>query len=333
MIDILLKDSTQTVDLSTRTTSPIVVENQLDVSLDSGTLNYIKTELNGEELNEPLAGYTVGIGGKTFEFIGMDSRALLRKNVSGQSIYKHQVSLTEPSKLLQGVLIDGFGVSQPEEVMTVSETKTVKQDSPIQSIANMGRYAHRAEGAIKTSEKVTGILSVQGSTPNTTPTAHYDKEISEIIWNVQWYDSTPSYGNPYTVTIVFTCEYLNASTLEDVVEHLLTVNPLDGSIYSLTAENAVRAALRSVIAPEFKWNTQTTLWECLLQIGAVIDAMPRLVSNSNGNYTVVTFEFVNTYGNAVENISDQWTNADGQNVEESQYNTTLRSLVENLREN
>lgn len=242
MITVTLKESTQTVDLSTRTTSPISIDNKLDTSLDSGTLNYLKTEQDGKGLSEPLAGYTVGIGGKTFEFIGMDSRALLRKNVSGQNIYKHQVSLTEPSKLLQGVLIDGFGVSQPED---------------------------------------------------------YEKR----------------------------------QTLLEVADRLLATTPFDGQTFVLTNDDAVKAAMSAVKSPEFKWNTQTTLWECLLQIGAVIDAMPRLVSDSNGNYTVVTFEFVNTYGNAVENISDQWTNADGQNVEENQYNTTLRSLVENLREN
>lgn len=337
MIDIILKESEQTTDLSTRTTAPITIEERIDTSLDGGTLTYLRTERDDKGLNEALAGYSVKIAGETFEFVGMDSRALLRREENGQSIYKHQVSLTEPSKLLQGVLIDGFGVTRPEDVIASSGTRTVSQNSAIQTIASGSRYIHRAEGVITVTaadDDFTEIASVEGSIANTTPTAYYDEETGEIAWSVQWYDGVSDYTQPYTVTVTYTYNYApNASTLEDVVERLLAVNPLDTPIFTLTTATAVRAALKSIIAPEFKWNTQTTLWECLLQIGAVIDAIPRLTADDNGNYTVVTFDFVNAYVNEVDKISDLWTNAEGESVDESQYNTRLRSTVENLREN
>ena len=240
--------------------------------------------------------------------------------------------MTEPSKLLQGVMIDGFGVTQPNKVTAKTATKIAKQDSRISSEANALRYMHKAEGKIKSYRNFVTIKSVTGSVANSTPTAYYDDITHEIVWSVQWYDINASYAQPYTVTITYDYKRTNEKTLEDVVERLLSVSPFDSPKYSLTEQSDVRPTLNSVIAPEFKWNTQTTLWECLLQIGAVIDAVPRLVMDKDGKYTVVTFDFVNAFGNKADNISDQWTNADGQNINEGLYNTALSAVVENLRE-
>ena len=126
--------------------------------------------------------------------------------------------------------------------------------------------------------------------------------------------------------------YDDRQTLFDSVNRFLTFTTFDGKRFSLTADTNVINVLKSVKSPEFKWNTQTTLWECLLQAGAVVDAIPRLVADSNGDYTVVTFDFVNSYTNEVISISDTWTNVEGENLEENQYNTALSSVVENLRE-
>lgn len=414
MINVKLNGSS--LNLSEKTLSPIVVESQLDTSLDSGTVKYLATESDGSPLNDALASYSIGVGGKNFDFVGMDSRALVcrggltrqiveqtvkatmtklgpttyRYSVSGRinthqdiveiisatsvryaphvqqvgryiywnaswidsglydalytikvvfsyktasrSVYLHEVSLTEPSKLLQGVMIDGFGVTQPNKVTAKTATKIAKQDSRISSEANALRYMHKAEGKIKSYRNFVTIKSVTGSVANSTPTAYYDDITHEIVWSVQWYDINASYAQPYTVTITYDYKRTNEKTLEDVVERLLSVSPFDSPKYSLTEQSDVRLTLSSVIAPEFKWNTQTTLWECLLQIGAVIDAVPRLVMDKDGKYTVVTFDFVNAFGNKADNISDQWTNADGQNINEGLYNTALSAVVENLRE-
>lgn len=90
--------------------------------------------------------------------------------------------------------------------------------------------------------------------------------------------------------------------------------------------------LNNTVAPQFKWNTQTSLWECLVQIGAVIDAIPRLIRATNGQFIVVTFSFVNVYATEVNAIYDGATNVVGENVEEGQYNTAFSAIVENLME-
>lgn len=237
--------------------SPIELEEQLDLSLDSGIVKYLlwqgeyiygSSRVQG--LNPQLAQCAIDVdnsGGEKvrFDFVGIDSRALVKKTVNA-SLYSHHIALTEASKLLQGVLIDGLGVTQPEELDT-------------------------------------------------------------------------------------------RKTLLDVVNRLLNTNPFDYSRttnkqFALTDDTNVVAALTAVKSPEFKWNTQTTIWECLSQVGAVIDAMPRLVADATGNYTVVTFEFVNAFGNEVLSVDDAVTNAIGENVDESQYNTALSAIVENLRE-
>lgn len=259
MIKVTLKDSSGTVDLSARAQATIEIDEQLDTSLDSGTIKYLTKEADSKGLNEALAGYSIItedivtdggiINGLKCDFVGIDSRALVRREGDGQSIYSHQVSLTEPSKILQGVMIDGFAVTQP------------------------GEY--------------------------------------------------------------------RLQTLLDVVDRLFLVTPFARVIdalqiplwFSLTKDPVVTKALHGVESPEFKWNTQTTLWECLLQVGAVIDAVPRLVADDKGNYTVVTFEFVNAYNNYVDAIDDGATNAAGESVDESQYNTALSTIVENVREN
>ncbi len=163
----------------------------------------------------------------------------------GNALCEHGVSLTEPSKLLQGLLIDGIGVTQPEDVS-------------------------------------------------------------------------------------------QRQSLFDVVTRLLQITPLcaanSNSELTLTTHTQVQKALKERVSPQFKWNTQTTLWECLVQIGAVIDSIPRLISNAQGKYTVVTFDFVNAYTDVVESIEDEYTNVAGQNIDENQYNTALSSVVENLKE-
>ena len=68
-----------------------------------------------------------------------------------------------------------------------------------------------------------------------------------------------------------------------------------------------------------------------MQIGAVIDAIPRLTNS--GNYTTITFDFINAFDNEVDAIETGATNATGESVAEGQYNTRLRSIVENVLEN
>ncbi|MDE7455002.1 MAG: hypothetical protein K2M64_04155 [Clostridia bacterium] len=325
------------VDLSLRATAPLVIEEQLDASLDSGTLTYLITE-SDSRLNEPLAKYTVEMDGEKFEFVGIDSKALK----TGSYTYVE---------------------------------KTVTQESTVTSSLKPGipiRFSHSVSGEIDINETdvtiidVSGICELAGSA-DTNPTAEYVD--GKIKWGASWEGPVNISGSSYTVTIKYRGRYRNGGiykhqvsliepskllqgvtidgfgvsqpeeykkrqSLEDVLLRLFQVAILDApKRFSLTQDSTVRRVLSTVKSPEFKWNTQTTLWECLVQIGAVIDAMPRLVSDDKGNFTVVTFDFINACDTIVDNLDDELTNALGLNVEESQYNTALSAIVENLREN
>ena len=230
---------------------PVDLQWRLNEQLDGGTANYLKTENKDIGVNTPLDKYSVTIDNETFEFVGMDSYAVWKRTSAAQTdesgnvsfytaeIRKHQIALTEPTKLLQGVMIDGFQVTQP---------------------------------------------------------------------------------NPPT------------KTLKDVVTRVLKYSPFDGQRFYLTTDTTIVSVLAATISPEFRWNTQTTLFEVLQDIGAVINAIPRLVSGANGEFTVVTYDFVDDYGTAVTDLADGFTTDTGNSVDGDQYNSELTAVVENLTE-
>lgn len=214
--------------------SPVKWAERLSEEFDSGTVTYYSTQTT---VNPPLDGYELIVGTRTLDFIGTEEVAKVKNG-----LYKHTVYLTEPTKLLEGTLIDGFAVTQPE-----------------------------------TNE--------------------------------------------------------NRKTLYDVIERLLEVNPFDGSIYTITTEQTVVDALIGAISPQFRWNTQTTLYECLIEVGAVINAIPRLLKDSAGEFTVVSFDFINAYKQAATSpFTTDNVNAYGESVDEAQFNSRLAAVVENLIE-
>lgn len=212
---------------------PVSYTRRLSEEFDNGTGTYYST--NGE-MNAPIDKYEIIVSQKTYDFIGTEEVAKVKNG-----LYKHVVYLTEPTKLLEGVLIDGFAVSQP-----------------------------KAENLRK--------------------------------------------------------------TLYEVVTRLLAVTPFDESIYTLTTQAAIVGVLQATISPEFRFNTQTTLFECLMEVGAVINAFPRLTKDGNGEFTVVTFDFINEYGQAVTASPFIDVSAYGENVDEEQYHSKLAAVVENLIE-
>lgn len=320
--------------------SPIEIDEQLDTSLDSGTLKYIVSEPNSKGLNEALAKYhltqfdeaTNKIGAE-FDFVGIDSRAIVKKTYT-------------------------------------TSTATSNGSVTNEEITPHLNYGHTSSGKISVKGSNIVVLSIKGNIARTYPQVKVSD--GAIVWDVSWKDRN-EYPDTYkyVVTVTYTYSpnsgvyshqvsltepskllqgvmidgfgvsqpenYDDRQTLKAVVDRLLDVTPFDDAqskpTYKLTDNSAVVNALKAVKSPEFKWNTQASLWECLVQVGAVIDAMPMLVADSKGEFTIVTFEFVNAYENEVTSIDDGLTNAFGESVDERLYNSALSSIVENLREN
>ena len=61
-----------------------------------------------------------------------------------------------------------------------------------------------------------------------------------------------------------------------------------------------------------------------------IDAIPRITADANGNFTEIAFDLINAYDYEVQDLYDGADNAEGDSVEEGQYNTALSAIVENL---
>ena len=253
------KTTTETAwtDVTSNVTVTMQVDEQHNLQLDAGNFNYYVYETEGKDgLFPPFSMYCIaqtdGTNTMSEYFVGIDSRTQLRTawantgTVQDCPIYQHGVSLIEPSKLLQGVLIDGFKVTQPED----------------------------------TADRL---------------------------------------------------------SLLAVLQRLLAVTPLTASggapLYTVTTDTDVVAVLTETISPQFEWNTQTTLWECLCDIGAVIDCIPRLTISADGNtFSVITFDFVDNSDTVYSDIVDEFTNVVGESLDEQQFNTQLGAVVENIIE-
>ena len=253
------KTTTDTVwtDITSNVNVTFTLKKHHNKELDTGSFDLTVYETQGQDgLFPPFSMYRVtqtdGTNTEVDYFVGIDSRTQLRTawantgTVQDCPIYQHGVSLIEPSKLLQGVLIDGFKVTQPED----------------------------------TADRL---------------------------------------------------------SLLAVLQRLLAVTPLtlsSGALtYTVTGDTDVIAVLAETISPQFEWNTQTTLWECLCDIGAVIDCIPRLTISADGNtFSVITFDFVDNSDTVYPDIVDEFTNVVGESVDEQQFNTQLGAVVENIIE-
>lgn len=188
-------------DITAQCQEPLTITERRDMELDDGDFIFVEYNNETSKAVEPFTLFRVtlndGVNAPiTAYFDGAGQRALLRNkwgngaNNSQKALFRHTVALTEKTKDTQGVLIDGFAVTQDEN---------------------------------------------------------------------------------------------ESVTLLDVVERLLAVTPVkavgdtETERYGLTDDERVLSVLRNTKAPEFKWNCQSTLWECLCEIGDTIGAVPKVM--------------------------------------------------------
>lgn len=240
-------------NITVTTVAPVETEFKQDREFDTGTATYKSyADDSGDVEMPPFSMYrltlTDGTDTLVNTFCGVESKAKTRNAQTNgtKALYTHNVSMIEGSKLLQGVLLDGFGVAQPETEA-------------------------------------------------------------------------------------------DRTTLFFEVNRLLAVTPTrlvgEQQAYTLTTDSEIVNILNGTKAPQFRWSNQTTLWEALIDIGAVIDCIPQLELNSAGTaFNVVTFVPVNSVGNEYESLVDEFTNAVGDSTDIEQYNSNLVAVLENLVE-
>lgn len=124
-----------------------------------------------------------------------------------------------------------------------------------------------------------------------------------------------------------------SKTLYDVLQRVLNVTPLriqgENPIFQITSDTNVVELLQGTVSPEFRWGSQTTLWEVLADIGAYVDAMPRLVPNSTNDsvYDTITFDFINEVKDVLEMVD--YTQC-SYSINEEQYCSSLETDAENI---
>ena len=225
-------------DITNKCQYPVNISQRLDRELDGGSFTFISTNSTKDKIVAPLTRHRITATDDTgtieADFVGASQRALMRNAGEGYTaLFKHDVALTETTKLLEGVLIDGLGVTQP---------------------------------------------------------------------------NTGTQKNLYEVTT-----------------RLLRLT--NRSTYSLSNDADLVAVLQNTESPQFQWSPQTTLWECLLDIACVIDAIPYLDEADK-----VSFLLLNENSEEVTDLLDEYTYSYGENINEQQYNSKLTAIVENIKE-
>lgn len=124
-----------------------------------------------------------------------------------------------------------------------------------------------------------------------------------------------------------------AKTLYQVLQRVLAVTPLrvsgEDPLFRITTDSDIVALLQGVDSPEYRWGSQTTLWEVLSDIGAYIDAMPRLVPDptDDSEFNTVTFDLINEVKEVLDAVG--YTQA-AISINESQFCSALETDAENI---
>lgn len=248
MIDIQVRQGKNLNSITAKVQQPLTLSIRLDRELDSGNFTTFVENNSTDKIIAPLTKTQIFVfdrdnpgNSQRYDFVGSAQRVMIRnKAVDGTypALFRHSVNVTEATKLLEGVLIDGLGVTQP---------------------------------------------------------------------------NTGTQKNLYEVT-----------------QRLL--RQTKKGYYSLIYNTNLKNLLESTISPQFRWSPQTTLWECLCDIGSVIDAIPYLEFDSNKEPCKIGFLVLNDETATITDLIDEYTYSYGEEVNEQQYNSRLTAIVENIKE-
>lgn len=260
MITIQVLQGKNLQDITSKVQQPLTLSFRLDRELDSGNFTTFVENNSTDKIIAPLTKHQIIIAdgtGNTLQgdYIGTDQRAMLRNKADNgnlTALFRHSVNITEATKLLEGVLIDGLGVTQPN-------TGTQK---------NLLEVTQRLLRQTKKQQTATSV-------------------------------GIGTFGTGY---------------------------------FSLIDDTNLTELLANTESPQFRWSPQTTLWECLCDIGSVIDAIPYLEYDALNELRNVGFLVLNDETATITDLIDEYTYSYGEEVNEQQYNSRLTAIVENIKE-
>jgi hypothetical protein len=219
------------------------------------------------------------------------------------------IDLVEPTRILMGTMIDGCKISLPINPYALVQNKLFDLNS-----SSTQALVEKLSNGTELSDD--GLpVSFFNSTPNVgdkfialcySTSARMVKITAEVtrVGSVDgkayfWFKLLD-----FHVADSYLLRDVKPQTLYETLVHLLEVFETTevtpdiqatGIYYSrFVIDENIEYALKRVLSPEFRWEAGTLLWECLCDIGNVINAIPRLLYNEDeGTFNIITFDMVN----------------------------------------
>lgn len=287
---------------------------------------------------------------------------IFTKDKNGKELYKHDLHLIEPTKLLEGFIGDNLsftnslGENRNSDVMSAvlitNESGTYRRASKvIKNVYISGNitFPQPSEVLAKDSKiqetfpqlpftcTFGGVTSISGNTITPVSERHYN--LSDGIYYVTYNVTGEGIGADetlvYTISVAKTILPLKPYTIANVIARLFNLaEPITiGQRPRFQLKQSTRTKLGEIIAPEFTF-TKETLREQLQQVGGYIHGEPRIVdiipdgNMPDGFLYIVDFDF---YGeNTPSYIAQQplVTKCIGTSIND--YHTGLDSSADNL---
>jgi hypothetical protein len=286
----------------------VTCDERLDEQLDTGSIQIIT---DGNKL--PFDDFCcvrltikddAGSNPITMDFCGFKSAEKRGKNYTIVTI-----DLVEPTRILMGTMIDGCKISLPINPYALVQNKlfTLNSSSRQDLVEKLSNGAELSDDGLP--------VSLFNSTPNVgdkfialcdTTEGRRVKLTAEVtrLGKVDGKDYFWFKLLDFHVADSYLLRDVKPQTLYETLVHLLEVfettevtqDAQDTGIYysRFVIDENIEYALKRVLSPEFNWEAGTLLWECLCDIGNVINAIPRLLYNNAKRVpNIITFDMVN----------------------------------------
>lgn len=340
---------------------PINDNDSLDTSLDNGEI--ILSNINRKEEYDPLTKIKLIISDGTNtqvirRYVDTDKT---EQTISGTyPRWTHTISTIEPSKILEGDIVDSVTITNPLLINYANytrETEAVfiqktgrgydasrwKPSTPIMLndsllIKSMSDIYWIIDGNYNITSQDNPLITLpNGQNVSIAPNTNYQFTM-EGIYQITYTGKVRVNDYPiktydvqfvYFIPVVLNTESYSKKTISDVLKKIINITPTrlnDGGDTKYKLDPNLLTITDKIISPEFSF-TKQTLWETLLEIGGFIHAIPRLISDENENWNVITYDFL---GGSEEYINSLISVYSSSTLSVNEYCTEIDSNVENL---
>lgn len=346
-------------DASPKTALPIKWNELLDERLDEGRLSIRYARTRMFPIGSPV---TITVDDVERNFIVSADEAT--EIPVGSNHYNHELSIIEPTKLLEGILVENLTFTNNlGRTYNVAPVDVIPVIAPTPNTGSVISGNWKIQTPIKELKEIyipAGIKTIGGNgiyTPTTKPnyytTIYYPDGSSERIAFTQDYTLNLQQYGQYTVeysaqmsflttpgSALYTIKYTfnvvnliraplsiwNIATVIDRVLNLCEPHLVsEAPKYKL--DPAQRDKFAAIKSPEFAF-TNMTLKEILDEIGGYIHGIPRLIKGESGKFDTIHYDMLG--GTEYAEIASKRYISEilSQNIED--YATDIDSSIENL---